>query len=99
MNRLLEMGLIETNLEGKYQASEREQRGILRGFVKMRGRLVPRLVFYCALLGGILFAYLLLWPFRWDFRDLVIVFVTAFSIIAFSFEAYIQYKGLLDQLT
>ena len=99
INKILEMKLIEANLEGKYQASEREQIGVLRGFVKMRGRLVPRLIFYSALLGGILFAYLLLWPFRWDFRDLIVLFVTVLSIIAFSFEAYNQYKSLLDQFT
>jgi hypothetical protein len=97
INKLLDMKLIETTLDGKYRADEMEHMGVLRGFVKMRGRLIPRLVFYNALLGGMLFAYLLFWPFRWDFRDLTVLFVTVLSIIAFSFEAYNQYKGLLDK--
>jgi len=97
INKLLEMNLIETTPEGKYRANEIEHMGVLRGFVKMRGRLIPRLVFYSAFLGGILLTYLLLWPLRWDFRDLIIFFVTALSIIAFSFEAYNQYKGLLER--
>jgi len=97
INKLLDMKLIETTPDGKYQANEVEHMDVLRGFVKMRGRLVPRLVFYSALLGGILIVYLLVWPFRWDFRDLTVLFVTVLSIIAFSFEAYNQYKGLLDR--
>ena len=96
INKLLDMKVIESTLEGKYRANEVEHMGVLRGFVKMRGRLVPRLVFYSALLGGILFAYFLLWPFRWDFRDLIVLLITVLSISAFSFEAYNQYKGLLD---
>jgi len=96
INKLLDMKLIETTLDGKYRANETEHMGALRGFVKMRGRLIPRLVFYSALLGGILFAYILMWPLRWDFRDLIVLSITGFSIVAFSFEAYNQYKGLLD---
>ncbi len=99
INKLLDIKLIETTQDGKYKADEMNQMGILRNFVKMRGRLVPRLVFYSALLLGIFFIYLFLWPFRWDFRDLIVLFVTILSIIAFSFEAYNQYKGLLDQFT
>lgn len=97
INKLLDMKLIETTQEGKYKANEVEQRGALRGFVKMRGKLIPRLVFYSAFLGGIFLMYLFLWPFRWDFRDLIVLSVTVLSITAFSYEAYYQYKGLLEQ--
>jgi len=94
INKLLDMKLIETTAEGKYKASEEEQLYALRSFIRLRGRLVPRLVLYGAVVTGILFSYLILWPLRWDFRDLVVVFVSSFSIFALLFEAYNQYKGL-----
>ena len=97
INKLLDMKLIEVTQDGKYWTNEVEQMGVLRGFVRMRGRLVPRFVFYSALLSGVLLVYTLMWPLRWDFRDLIIFFVTVLSIIAFSFEAYNQYKGLLER--
>ena len=97
VNKLLEMDLIEATPEGKYRANEREQIDVLQGFVLIRGRLIPRLVFYGALLLGILFAYLLFWPFRWDFRDIVVLAIAIFSILAFLFEAYNQYKGLVER--
>lgn len=97
INKLMDMKLIESTVDGKYHANEVEHIDVLRGFIRLRGRLVPRLVIYSAILSGILFAYLLLWPFRWDFRDLVVLFVAVLSISAFSFEAYNQYKGIIEQ--
>lgn len=97
INKLLEMKLVEATPDGKYQANEMEHMDVLRGFIRLRGRLVPRLVFYSALLSGILLIYLLLWPFRWDFRDLVVLAVSILSISAFLFEAYNQYKGLVER--
>ena len=97
VNKLLDLGLIDHTSEGKYRANEREQRDVLRSFVLLRGRLVPRLVFYGAFLLGILIIYLLFWPFRWDFRDLIVLAVSVFSISVFAFEAYNQYKGLVER--
>jgi hypothetical protein len=51
-------------------------------------------VVYAALLSGVLASYVLFWPWRGDFRDLVTVSVTVFSIAAFLFEAIKQYRGL-----
>ena len=96
INKLLEKQLVESTVDGKYQANDVERLGTLRNFVMLRGRLVPRLVFYGALLIGILIMYILFWPFRWDFRDLVVLLVSIFSIVAFFFEAYNQHKGLID---
>jgi hypothetical protein len=56
--------------------------------------LIPRMVVYAALLSGVLVSYVLFWPWRGDFRDLVTVSVTLFSIAAFLFEAVKQYRGL-----
>jgi hypothetical protein len=97
INRLLEMKMIDQTSDGKYEATDTERIGALRNFVILRGRLVPRLVFYGALLLGILIAYLLFWPFRWDFRDLVVLAVAVFGTTAFFFEAYNQHRGLMEQ--
>lgn len=94
INKLMDLRLIETTREGKYKANEGEQIEALKSFIILRGRLVPRLVFYGAILLGIVASYLLFWPFRWDFRDLVVLFVTVFSVSVFFFEAYTQYKGI-----
>ena len=97
VNKLLEMKLVEPTADGKYQANDVERTGTLRNFIMLRGRLIPRLVFYGALLTGILTMYLLFWPFRWDFRDLVVLTVSVFGAAAFFFEAYNQYRGLIEQ--
>ena len=97
VNKLLELELIEAAPNGKYFASEVERVGVLRSFVLLRGKLVPRLVFYGALILGILIAYLVFWPFRWDFRDFAVIIVSVFSLSAFFIEAYNQYKGVVHQ--
>ncbi len=94
INKLLELKLIEASPDGRYRANEGEQVEALRSFVLLHGRLIPRLVFYGALLSGILASYLVFWPFRWDFRDLVVLAVSVFSISAFFLEAYSQHRGL-----
>lgn len=94
INKLLDLKLIENSPDGRYQANEEEQIESLKSFVKLRGRLIPRLVFYGAILSGIVASYLIFWPFRWDFRDLVVLFVSFFSILVFFFEAYNQYRGI-----
>jgi len=96
VNKLLDLGLIEATSEGKYRLNEMERIDVLKSFIILRGKLVPRLVFYGALLLGIFLAYLILWPFMWDYRDLIVLVVSLFSISAFFFEAYNQYKGLAE---
>jgi len=95
VNKLLELNLIEATTDGKYKVNENEQVEALRSFLRLRGRLVPRLVVYGALIFGVLASYLILWPLRWDFQDLVTVAVCVFSVMAFLFEAYKQYSGLV----
>ena len=94
INKLLEANLIEATIYGKYRANEENQMAALQGFVLLRGRLIPRLVFYSTLILGILLTYLLLWPLRWDFRDLAVLAIALFSISAFLVEAFNQVKGL-----
>jgi hypothetical protein len=94
VNRLLELGMITQTNEGKYVASEEKRIEALKGFLLLRGKLVPRLVFYGALIAGLLAFYLMAWPIRPDFRDYVVITVAAISILAFFFEAYVQYRGL-----
>ena len=94
VNKLLDLKLIEATPEGKYRANEAEQVDALKSFILLRGRLVPRLVFYGAIVSGVLVSYLVLYPLTWDFRDLAVLVVSFFSVLAFFFEAYIQYRGL-----
>ncbi len=93
VNKLLDLKLIEP-VEGKYKVNDAERLEALRNFLMLRGMLIPRMVVYGALLSGILLSYLVFWPWRGDFRDLVTVAVCLFSVIAFFFEAYKQYHGL-----
>ncbi len=94
INKLLDLKLLLQTQDGKYLVKEKEQIEALRSFVLLRGRLIPRLVFYGALIAGVLAVYLVFKPFRWDFRDLIFLIVSAFSITAFFFEAYNQYRSL-----
>jgi len=94
INRLLELGMIVQTREGKYVASEEKRVETLRSFVLLYGKLVPRLVFYGALVAGILAFYIIFWPMEWNFRDLTVIVVAGVSITAFFFEAYIQYHSL-----
>ena len=96
VNKLVELGLLEVSPDGRYQANEKAQQEALRSFIILRGKLVPRLVFYGALLLGVFLAYMLLWPFRWDFRDFVVLVVSLFSITIFFFEARQQYQSLVN---
>ena len=94
VNILLDLKLIETTTGGKYVANDEERLDALRSFLMLRGMLIPRMVVYAALLSGVLVSYVLFWPWRGDFRDLMTVSVTLFSIAAFLFEAVKQYRGL-----
>ncbi|MGD2142687.1 MAG: helix-turn-helix domain-containing protein [Candidatus Bathyarchaeota archaeon] len=94
VNKLLELKLIEPTPDGKYVTNEEERLEALRSFLTLRGMLIPRMMVYAALLSGILVSYILFWPWRGDFRDLVTLAVTLLSIAGFLFEAIKQYRGL-----
>jgi hypothetical protein len=86
--------MITQTRQGKYVASEEKRVETLRSFVLLYGKLIPRLVFYGALITGILAFYLIAWPIEWNFRDLTVIAVAVISIVAFFFEACIQYSSL-----
>ena len=94
INRLLELGMIIQTREGKYAASEEKRVEALKSFVLFYGKLIPRLVFYGALAAGLLAFYIIAWPIEWNFRDLTVIVVSIISIVAFFFEACIQYNSL-----
>ena len=94
VNKLMDLKLIATDNNGKYKVKEDESIEALRSFLMLRGSLIPRLTIYAAILTGILGSYVLLYPWRGDFRDLIVMVVTLFSIMAFAFEAFKQYRGL-----
>jgi len=94
VNKLLDLELIETDLDGKYRINDQESIEALRSFLLLRGMLIPRLTIYSALILGLLVSYVMYWPWRGDFRDLVTLFIGLFSAVAFLFEAVKQYRGL-----
>lgn len=94
INRLLEFGMITQTCEGKYVASEEKRIEVLKSFVLLYGKLIPRLTFYGALVAGILAFYLIAWPIEWNFQDLTVIVVAVISVSAFFFEAYVQYSDL-----
>jgi hypothetical protein len=94
VNKLLELKLIDSTFSGKYVTNEAEKLEDLRSFLRLRGMLIPRMVVYAALLFGVLVSYVYFWTWRGDFRDLTTLSVCIFSIVAFSFEAIKQYRGL-----
>ena len=94
VNKLLDLKLIETDFEGKYKINDQESIEALRSFLLLRGMLIPRLTIYSALILGLMVSYVIYWPWRGDFRDLVTLFIGLFSAGAFLFEAVKQYRGL-----
>ena len=94
VNKLLELRLIESTPQGKYVTNDVDRLETLKSFLALRGLMIPRMVVYAALLSGIMLSYLTFWPWRGDFRDLVVLAVTLFSISTFLFEAVKQYRGL-----
>jgi len=94
VNKLRDLRLIESTTGGKYVTNDEERLEALRSFLMLRGMLIPRMVVYAALLSGVLASYVLFWPWRGAFRDLVTLSVTLFSVAAFLFEAVKQYRGL-----
>ena len=94
VNKLLDLKLIETDFDGKYKINDQESIEALRSFLLLRGMLILRLTIYSALIMGLMVSYVMYWPWRGDFRDLVTLFIGLFSAGAFLFEAVKQYRGL-----
>jgi len=94
INNLMEAKLITQTEDGKYTAEEKAKINVLRSFVLLRGRLISRMTFYGAFILGLFMVYLIVWPFQWDLRDLIVLIVSIASATAFFYEAYSQHKGL-----
>ena len=94
INNLLEMKLIGQAEDGRYVAEEKSSLEVLRNFVLFKGRLISRMIFYAAFILGLLLVYFLFEPKKWDFRDLLVVAIGLFSLIVFSYEAFMQHRGI-----
>jgi hypothetical protein len=79
---------------GKYEINDDLQIEALKNFVVFKGKLIPHLVVYGAIIAGLFLSYVLFYPLRWDFRDLIVFAVCTISLLAFLFEAYNQYRSL-----
>jgi hypothetical protein len=94
VNKLQNLKLIETDFDGNIRSTTKNQLRPSAAFLLLRGMLIPRLTIYSALILGLLISYVMYWPWRGDFRDLVAIFIGLFSAGAFLFEAIKQYRGL-----
>lgn len=94
IKNLLEMGLISQTEDGRYVAEEKAHIDVLRSFLMLRGRLISRMTIYGAFILGFLLVYLVLWPFEWNFRDVLVLVICLFSSSVFFFEAYLQHSSL-----
>jgi hypothetical protein len=95
VNKLLQGNWIKTTRYGKYEVNDALQIEALRNFVIFKGKLIPHLVFYGAIIAGLFLSYLVFYPIRWDFRDLIVIAVCGISLVAFLFEAYNQHRSLI----
>ena len=59
LEKLKDMGIVARDESGRYRASEKVDVGILRMFILLGGRLVPRLLFYAVFFTTLLTLYLL----------------------------------------
>ncbi len=94
INKLLHDDLIKITVYGKYEINDDLQIEALKNFVVFKGKLIPHLVVYGAIIAGLFLSYVLFYPLRWDFRDLIVFAVCTISLLAFLFEAYNQYRSL-----
>jgi hypothetical protein len=94
INKLLDLEVIKSSPDGKYHLNEDEPVEALNNFRRLRGRLISNLFIYGTFLLGIFISYLLFWPFKWDFRDIVTLTVCAIGVFAFFFEASKQHCNL-----
>jgi len=95
VNKLLEGKWIKTTRYGKYEVNDALQIEALRNFVIFKGKLIPHLVFYGAIIAGLFLSYVIVYPIRWDFRDLIVIAVCGISIVAFLYEAYNQHRSMI----
>ncbi|MBS7651736.1 MAG: hypothetical protein QW638_05925 [Candidatus Bathyarchaeia archaeon] len=61
LNKLEELGLVE-GVRGEYRLVREVKVGVLRHFVTLRGLLLPRYLFYAALMTSMLITYLTQFP-------------------------------------
>jgi hypothetical protein len=95
VNKLTDLSLIKTDIEGKYIVNEEERIEALRSFLMLRGMLIPRLVVYAALITGLFASYMIFWPWHGDFRDMTTVLISVISVGGILIEAYKQYNIFL----
>ncbi len=94
INNLLRMGLITQTEDGRYMVEEKAKIDVLRSFILLRGRLISRMTIYGAFILGLFMVYVIFWPFKWSFQDVIVSIISIFSVSVFLLEAYRHHKGL-----
>ncbi len=97
INKLVELELIKQVETGKYIVREKGNVGLLRSFVLLRGKLVPRLVFYGLFMMGLTISYFIYWPYNWSFPSLITFTMGLFSSLIFFGEAYLLVRSLEEE--
>ncbi len=94
INKLVELGLIQKDPSGKYVAKSKAQISVLKSFVFVGGKLIPKLFFYGVFVIGLFISYLYYSSFNWEYKDFIILSLTFFSAFGFLSEAYLLMKRL-----
>lgn len=89
LEKLREMGLVLRDELGRYRVSEKVDVGVLKMFVVVGGRLIPRFVFYAVFLSSFLLLYLLQ---NLPSPDLNVLIIGCLSSAFFWYEAIRLWK-------
>lgn len=88
LNKLIELGLVSTDDEGRYVAAKKVKPGLLSLFMGSGRLLIPRFVFYSVFTSSVLVSCVsLFWPFPTAESVLLIIMLLIISIVFWA-ESY-----------
>lgn len=88
LDKLLDLGLVDKDVEGKYFVVKKMNVGILRLFVGIGRFHFPRMLFYSILMVSLISSYLILSPASMT-RDFIFMLIIAvISVAIFAYETF-----------
>lgn len=92
LNKLIELGLVGTDDDGRYIATKKVRPGLLGLFIGAGRLFIPRFVFYSVFTSSALFSCMyLFWPFSSTESILLIIMLLVVSVV-FWFESFELWK-------
>ncbi|MHA1167513.1 MAG: helix-turn-helix domain-containing protein [Candidatus Hodarchaeales archaeon] len=92
MNKLIQAGLVKKTRNDKYIVDDIVKNGYLGLYIKIGGRMIPRIVTYISLFASGIFFYAILIIFRYNLRfyveDVIFFIFMIIAIIIFCYEGY-----------